>query len=247
METGLGRLGFGVAELPTALAAVDANPAVRIEGISSHFASVEEQDLGYTARQLAAFERATSQVNRSLIRHIAATAAVLQLPETHLDMVRAGIGIYGLWPSEGVRQAVAALHPSIQLQPALSWRARLVHVKRVQAGTSVGYGRTHAVAEPTTVGVLPVGYADGYDRGLSNRGQVVIRGQRCPIIGRVAMNMTMVDLTSVSQVAVGDVVTLIGSDDRASISADELAEWAETINYEIVTRIPAHIPRRYES
>ena len=260
VETGLGRLGFYANELPAIVERIQRNPALKLEGISSHFASVEEQDMGYTRSQLQEFDRAAAAIQfqdltmnpdpgtglpSGLIRHIAATAAFLQLPESHYDMVRSGIGIYGLWPSADVQTAMVHLRPEIVLTPALSWRTRLVHLKTIPAGMSIGYGRTHTAQRDTVVGVIPVGYADGYDRGLSNKADVLIRGQRCKILGRVAMNMCMVDCSLVSGAKVDDVVTLIGRDGSDEITADDVATWGETINYEIVARIPREMPRHF--
>lgn len=247
IETGLGRLGFDPRDIPSIVHTVRQLPSVTLEGMSSHLASVEEQDLAFARQQLRIFREATDHSGDGIMRHIAATAALLQLPESHLDLVRSGIGVYGLWPSDDVRTAVGRFHPSVKLQPALSWRARLIQVKAGTSGTSVGYGRTHHLDRDTRIGVISVGYADGYDRKLSNRAQVLIRGCRVPVIGRVAMNMCTVDLSSVPQVKVGEVVTLIGRDGSKEITADDLATWAETINYEVVARIPEHVSRRYMS
>ena len=245
VETGLGRLGFVASNVPAMVDQIRSLTNVELEGVSSHFASVEEQDLAYTQRQVDELLRATDGLGSTVIRHIAATAAILQLPTSHFDLVRAGIGIYGLWPSEGVSRAVEQTNPAIRLIPALSWQTRLVQTKIVESDQSIGYGRTHRVTTGTIVGVLPIGYADGYDRRLSNTADVLIRSRRVPVIGRVAMNMCMVNLSTIPDARVGDIATLIGRDGDEEITADDLALWGDTINYEIVTRIPNHVHRNY--
>jgi len=245
VETGLGRLGFAPVDIAKVVRTIQENPSLKLEGTASHFASLEEQDIDYTNQQVQMFETATAQAGLGLLRHMAATAAIIQLPASHFDLVRAGIGIYGLWPSDGVQQAARILHPNLVLKPALSLRAKLVQTKVVSAGMTVGYGRTHHVTSDMKVGVVAIGYADGYDRGLSNRASVLLNGQRCPVIGRVAMNMCMIDCSAVTNAQLGDQVTLIGRDGEDVITADEVAGWADTINYEIVTRIPASLPRLY--
>ncbi|HZV76866.1 MAG TPA: alanine racemase [Candidatus Babeliales bacterium] len=250
INTDLNRLGFEPHELVDALEDLLQMPEIQVAGIFSHLASAEELDSPYTMHQLAALERALGQAKPLLdrrgltpIRHIAASAAAMLWPQTHLDLVRFGIALYGLMPS---RQTREALGPApIALRPALSYHSRLVVTRKIVAGASVGYGGAFHAPRDMRIGVVPAGYADGIPRALSNRGAFVVEGALCPIVGRVAMNMTEVDLTAAPQARVGSVVTLIGQDGTASVGADDWATWADTINYEIVARLPAELPREY--
>ena len=164
-------------------------------------------------------------------------------PWTRLDMVRFGIALYGLMPSPQTAEALAPQPPD--LRPALTYSSELVVIRTVAAGASVGYGGTFHAPREMRIGVLPAGYADGIPRALSNRGAFAVNGALCPIVGRVAMNMTQIDLTDAPRARVGSTVTLIGRDGDATVSADDWAQWAETINYEIVTRLPSEVPRVY--
>jgi len=251
VNTGLNRLGIEPGELPAALALYAQHAsAVNVDGIFSHLAAAEELDSPFTTMQL---ERFTDNVDDRVLagfppdaqplRHIAASAAAMLWPQTRLDMVRCGIALYGLWPSAQTREAVR--NGDLALQPALSFRSQLISIRRIDAGSPVGYGGSYHAPRETRIGVVPVGYADGVPRALSNRATVLVAGKRCPIVGRVAMNMTTIDLAAAPDAAVGDPVTLIGSDGEASVTADDWALAAETINYEIVTRLPAHLPRNY--
>ncbi len=247
IETGLTRLGIDPLRAAPALAAYAGEPALRLEGAYTHLAAVEELESSYTLLQLRRFEDALRPVAALLAeqgtkRHAAASAAAMLFPRARLDLVRVGIAAYGLWPSAQTR---AALVQPLVLEPVLAWRAPLVLVRDVPAGTPVGYGCTFTTVRPSRIGVLPIGYAEGIPRAVSNRGQVLVGGVRVPIVGRVCMNMTFVDVTDVPDAHAGQAATLIGPDGDAAISADEWADWADTINYEIVARLPAEIPRIY--
>lgn len=250
VNTDLNRLGFEPHELADALEEFLRLPEIELTGIFSHLASAEELDSPYTMHQLEAFERALSTVSPLLerrdvrpLRHIAASAAAMLWPQTRLDMSRFGIALYGLWPSDQTRDAMKAT--PLDLQPALSYRSQLVVVRTVPAGASVGYGGSFHASHDMRIGVVPAGYADGIPRLLSNRGTFLVDGARCPVVGRVAMNMTQIDLTAAPGAHVGSTVTLIGTDGSESVTADDWARWAETINYEIVTRLPSELPRDY--
>jgi alanine racemase len=159
-------------------------------------------------------------------------------------MLRVGIGAYGLWPSKETRVSVSGRPGgAVVLEPAMTWKARISEVKDVPAGVTVGYGRTFKTARPTRLGVLPVGYANGYDRGLSNRAHVLVRGRQAKVAGRVMMNMTVVDLTDVPGAARGDEAVLLGRSGDEAVTAEALAGWLDTINYEVVTRAEPHGPR----
>ncbi len=252
VNTDLNRLGFEPHELVDAVEELLRLPEISIAGIFSHLASAEELDSPYTMRQLNAFERALVQAKPLLdgrgvapIRHIAASAAAMLWPQTRLDMARFGIALYGLWPSRATKEAMAAA--PLDLRPALSYHSQVVAERAIPAGSAVGYGGSFHAPRDMRIGVVPVGYADGVPRALSNRGAFLVRGAPCAIVGRVAMNMTEIDLTYAPDARVGSPVTLIGSDGYAAVTADDWAEWAGTINYEIVTRLPAGLPREYST
>ena len=179
------------------------------------------------------------------IKHIAATAAAIVFPESLGSLIRMGIGLYGLWPSKETYLScrLRKRKPFI-LKPVLSWRARIAQIRRLPKGAFIGYGCTYRTTRPTRLAVIPVGYADGYDRGLSNAAHVLLRGKRAAVRGRIAMNFFTADVTDIPGAAAGDVVTLIGRDGRETVSAEALAALAGTIGYEILARLNPAIPRR---
>ena len=250
VNTDLNRLGLEPGALPAAVEALLAMRDLRVAGIFSHLASAEEMDSPYTMHQLRAFEDALAHSKPLLaqgrvapLRHIAASAAAMLWPATRLDMVRFGIALYGLWPSPQTREALGTGAPD--LRPALSYRSQIVAVRSIAAGASVGYGGSFHAPREMRVGVVAAGYADGVPRALSNRGAFLANGAVCPIVGRVAMNVTQIDLTRAPEARPGSTVTLLGRDGDAEIRADDWASWCDTINYEIVTRLPAELRRDY--
>ena len=243
IDTGVARLGMSVADAPERIARYAADPSLDLVAAFSHLAAAEELDSTFTHEQLAAFATATTGLRAGAERHIAATAAAMLWPETRLDSVRAGIGIYGLWPSPETEKIMR--ERGFALQPALSWQSELVLIRDVPAHTPVGYGCSFHTKRPSRIGVLPIGYAEGIPRNTGDRGSVLIDGYKCRIVGRVCMNMTFVDCTDAPGAVPGSTVTLIGTDGAASIGADEFAAATGTINYEIVARLPASIPRTY--
>jgi alanine racemase len=250
VNTDLNRLGVEPDELSDAVERLGGIAEIELGGVFSHLAAAEEIDSPYTMHQLAAFERALLAVQPLLdrsglapIRHIAASAAAMLWPQTHLDMARFGIALYGLMPSPQTSAAIK--ERPLDLRPALSYVSELIVVRAVAAGASVGYGGSFHAPREMRVGVVPAGYADGVPRALSNRGAFVVDGALCPIVGRVAMNMTQIDLSNAPSAHVGSAVTLIGREGESSVSADDWAAWSETINYEIVTRLPSDLPREY--
>jgi alanine racemase len=247
VDTGVTRLGLEPPRAASALEAYGRDLGLRLRGVYTHLAAAEELESQFTLQQLATFEAALAPIDaklraRGVLRHAAATAAAILFPKLRLDFVRVGIGLYGIWPSP---ETEAAANGVLELEPALSWTSELVVVREVEAGRSIGYGCTFRTARASRIGVVPIGYAEGVPRALSNRGAMLVNGQRVPIVGRVCMNMTFLDVTDVPQAQPGSRVTLIGRDGTASISANELGEWADTIGYEIVARLPEAIPRRY--
>jgi alanine racemase len=209
----------------------------------THFAEADAENSGYTEEQVARFEDAAQDLRAAglqfPVRHAANSAALLRFPGARLDLVRPGIMLYGCHPCARRRADDPVLVPALRLRTAISQIADL------PAGSSVSYGRTFVAPRDMRIGTLPIGYADGLPRLLSGRGQAVIRGRRAPIIGRVCMDMTMVDLTPLPEACVGDEAVLIGRQESEEISADEVAELAGTISYEILCRIGPRVPRVY--
>jgi alanine racemase len=250
LDTGLGREGFTVDEVPAALGWI-APDAIEVAGVLSHFSNTEDvTEQSYASQQLAAFDEGARRVTRALglpatlQRHIAASAAALLLPAARHDVVRMGISLYGLWPSSETRLSARALLGRVpELRPVLSWRCRSQLTKWLAAGSYVGYGCTWRCPSPTRIAVLPLGYYDGYPRLLSSRAHALVNGQRCPVLGRVMMNHVVIDVTRAAQSDAPVTATLLGRDGDEQVSADQLAVWAQTINYEIVTRIGAHLRR----
>lgn len=249
VETGTHRQGVPAAELLAFARRIRRRPELVLEGLSSHFANIEDTtDHSVPRRQLAAFEAALGGLAKAGIavpvRHMSCTAAAILFPRTHFDLVRVGIGLYGLWPSKETYLSCALdRRELLTLEPALSWKARVAQVKRVAKGAAVGYGCTFRTTRRTTLAVLPVGYADGYDRGLSNAASVLVRGQRAPLRGRVAMNFIAADVTDIPGAEAEDEAVLIGAGGRERITAEQLAGLAGTIAYEIVARISPFVPR----
>jgi alanine racemase len=248
IDTGVTRLGLDRDRAPAALASYLGDPDLALRGAFTHLAAAEELESTFTLRQLERFESALEPLRailaeRGVIRHAAASAAGMLFPKLRLDLVRAGIALYGIWPSEETRCAVSAS----LLEPVLTWTTELVVVRPVEAGRPVGYGCSFRTTRASRIGVLPIGYAEGLPRALSNAGQVLVGGRRVPIVGRVCMNMAFVDVTDVPEAAPGMPVTLLGRDGDAQIDPNELAAAAGTIGYELVARLPAEVPRFYES
>lgn len=241
IDTGMERIGVHWYSAEKLLEASLTFANVEVAGIYSHFANSDDADLTLAREQLARFlEVLEFYPKRGLpppLRHIANSGGILQLPESHLDLVRPGIMLYGVYPSKEVRQTVA-------LQPALNWKSQVVFFKVVQPGRPISYGGTWRSDHQVRVVTVPVGYGDGYFRGLSNRGAVLIRGQRHPIVGRVCMDQFMVNLEWGTAYN-GDAVTIIGSDGNETISVQEVADAAGTIAYEVLTNINARVPRVY--
>jgi len=245
LDTGMGRLGFPVhhGEDPTPeLAELMRLPGLDTEGIFTHFAVSEYADSAYTQKQFADFvaisgklETITGQKFR--IRHCANSGAMLNYKEMHLDMVRAGIALYGLYPGGDTPQC------GVRLRPAMSLRTRIVQVRDAKADWSVSYGRTYTTDKPRRIAVLPIGYADGLHRVLSGKLDVLVHGRRAPQIGRICMDMCMIDVTEIPDAAAGDVATIFGNDGPSFISVDEVAEKADTISYEMLCALSPRIPR----
>jgi alanine racemase len=238
VDTGMGRLGVrpqdavGFTELAMSL------PHLEVEGIFSHLACADASDLASARSQIAVFQECCMRLEAKghrLTKHIANTAAILALPESHLDMVRLGLGLYGMYPAPHMKSLV-------KLHPAMSVRSQLSYVKWVEDKTPIGYGWTYRAAGQRQIATVPIGYADGYSRRLSNLGHALVAGQRVPLVGRVCMDQCMFDVTGVAA-KTGDEITLLGSSGQDEISVDEVAAWMGTINYEVTCGISRRVAR----
>ena len=243
VDTGMGRLGLRVDEAAEAIMEIDNLPGVEVEGVFTHFAVSDEADKTYTKGQFEKYMRVIEELgDRGFdvsVKHVSNSAAIIDLPEYSLDMVRPGTMLYGLYPSPHVD------HKRVHLLPAMALKAKVSHVKTVPPGTGLSYGLTHSTEGESRIATLPVGYADGYSRGLSNVGEVTIDGRRAPIVGRVCMDQCMVDVTDTRQVKVGDTVTLFGDGSDGTPTVEEVAGWLSTIADEVTCRIGRRVPRVY--
>lgn len=245
IDTGTSRLGVLPNEALKFIKQILTLPNIKIQGLFSHFAASEENN-EFTQNQLECFNQIIAVLEKENIhvpiKHFACSAASLTTPKSDFDLIRLGIGMYGLWPSKKVAKETKKTY-NIHLMPVMSFKVKIVQIKEVLAGSSIGYGCTYKASKNAKIAVLPVGYFEGYSRGLSNKAEVLIAGIRCPIRGRVCMNLLMVEVTGIPKVKVGDEAVLIGKQGGEEITADELAELTHTINYEVVTRINSVIPR----
>jgi alanine racemase len=244
VETGMGRLGFSPAELPPLFDEVVLRGPLQVEGLMTHLADADGKDSSVTERQLETFCAVLSQIRQRGIPlpfvHTANSAAIVRFPNTHFSLVRPGIMLYGY-------HTLPDTVPAPDLRPVLSLRTTVLQLRTIPQGGTVSYNGTFVATRPTRIAVLPIGYADGYSRRLSHRGSVLIHGHRAPIIGLVCMDMTMVDVTDIPPVHIGEAVTLIGQQGEESIWANEVAGWIGTISYEVLCGIGSRVPRIYES
>ena len=240
VDTGMGRLGFLAADAEQWIGAIKQTKSLQIEGVFSHFSHAESVQGDYTRKQLTIFQLVVEQLRSASLLpplvHLANSAATITLPEGYFDMVRPGLMLYGVYPSADMREQIA-------LKPVLSWKTKILQLKKVPSGASISYGQTFITQRESLIATLPLGYADGYPRLLSNRGAALVRGERAPLAGRVCMDLTMVDVTDIRNVRQGDEVVLLGRQGGAEITADEIAAWSDTISYEILTSIGARVPR----
>lgn len=242
VDTGLGRYGCLPEEFLPLAKAIQKLPHLRLEGLMTHFADADAPDLAFAKEQLARFKAVRRQADENGLRfdivHAANSAATLALPEARFDMVRVGIVLSGNLPSPRLKDI-------INLRPALTLRTRLARVYQAQPGDTVGYGRTWAAQRETPVGLISVGYADGYSRALSNRAEVLAHGRRCAVIGRVSMDQAGIDLSEAPFANEGDEVVLIGKQGDEEITVDDLARWEGTISHEVLCGLSKRVPRRY--
>ena len=256
VDTGMGRLGIlpdclrlseydrkGKDSSVSEVKSISRLNMLEIEGIYTHFATADNSDGFYAGKQFKIFMDFLNQLRiigmEIPVTHAANSAAIINMPETHLDMVRAGISIYGLYSSEGVNRNI------IKLKPAMELKTKVIHLKKVPAGFKVSYGITYETEKPTTIATVPIGYADGLNRLLSSKGRMLVCGHSAPIVGRVCMDMTMLDVGNISEIATGEEVVVFGKQDNASITIDEIASSINTINYEVVSTIMERLPRIY--
>ncbi|MEJ2154294.1 MAG: alanine racemase [Desulfobacteraceae bacterium] len=252
VDSGMGRLGVPCDALQLDLVQNPAEeikailrlPGLDFQGLCTHFATADHGDKTFANRQFKRFQALVAELEADgveiPVKHAANSGAIIDMPETHLDMARAGISLYGLNPSDEVDLG------RIDLRPALTLKARIIHLKTVPAGTRISYGGTWQPSFATTIATIPVGYGDGYSRRLSNQGQMLVNGKRAPIVGRVCMDLTMLDVGHIENVRMGDEAVLIGRQGEAEISADEIAGLLGTINYEVVTALMARVERVYK-
>ncbi len=244
VDTGMSRIGFQVTpESADTVARISKLPNIMIEGIFTHFARADESSKAPAYEQFKQFEKMIAMVEEKGVqiplKHCSNSAGIVEIPECNMDMVRAGITLYGLWPSEEVDKT------KISLKPVMSLRSRVAYVKELLPGRQISYGGTFTVKKKMTVATVPVGYGDGYARGLSNKGWVLIKGQKAPICGRVCMDQCMVDVTDIPGVKIGDTVTLLGKDADEKITMEQLGELSGRFNYEFACLITPRVPRIY--
>jgi alanine racemase len=244
VDTGMGRLGLPASATDSWLSKLARLTALRFDGLCSHFADAESEEEGYTRHQLRSFTSVIERLRRAglcpPLIHMALSAAVITLPGSYFSMVRPGLVLYGVHPTPATARRMA-------LKPVLSWKSGILQLKSLPKGSSISYGRTYVTKRPSQIATLPVGYADGYHRLLSNRAAVLVRGRRAPVVGRVCMDLTMIDVTDIRGVKQGDEAVLLGSQGKETITAEEMAAWAETISYEVFTSISARVPRVHYS
>ena len=244
LDTGMSRIGFAITkESKEIIEQIARLPGIEIKGCFSHFARMDEKDKTKANEQFAKFTKMVNALEKDGvdlgIRHISNSAGIMEAPEVQMDMVRNGICLYGLYPSEEVQKE------RLPLKPAMELKAYVSYVKTLEPGVEIGYGGTYTTTKKTRVATIPVGYADGYSRCLSGKGSVLIHGKKAPILGRVCMDQFMVDITDIDNVCVGDRVTLFGKDGDSCITIEEISAMAHSFNYEFVCDIGKRIPRVY--
>lgn len=241
VDTGMGRKGVRAEQAPEVAAAVAALPHLRLVGLMTHFAEADDPDSGFTETQIRLFRDVIAQLSERGIRpemiHAANSAGLIHFPESHFSMVRPGIALYGARPNERSGEIV-------DLRPVMSFRTKVAQLRELPAGATISYGRTYRLDRAARIATLPVGYSDGLLRSLSNRGEVLIGGRRHPIVGRVTMNLINVRIAHQTPVRVGDEAVLLGSQGTEAITAEEMAAWAGTISYEVLTSLGGSAHRK---
>lgn len=242
LDTGMGRIGFLPKKLLEVFKKVKNLENIKIEGVFSHLARADEKNKEFASQQLAKFKAVINKIEAAgfkiPIKHLANSAAVIDLPEFSMDMVRPGIMLYGLLPSKDLQK-------DVDLKPVLSFKTKIVQLRNLPAGVAVSYGSTYKTKSTEKIAVLPIGYKDGYPRLLSNRGEVLINGERAPIRGRVCMGQTIVSVEHLKNLAIGEEVVLIGEQNQEEITASEIAKLTSTISYEIVCNLDCRLEKKY--
>ncbi|MDW7672991.1 MAG: alanine racemase [Bacillota bacterium] len=243
VDTGMGRLGFLEHQLEELVSATKL-PGLQVEGVFTHFATADEADKSYTLAQLNLFNRQLTELDKIGLKppivHAANSAGIIQYPDSHFNLVRPGLMLYGMYPSNQVDQN------NVSIRPAMSFKAKVAHVKKVAKDTSISYGCTYQAPKNSVIATLPLGYADGYSRLLSNKGKVLINGHLARVVGRVCMDQIIVDVTQIPDVKVGAEVVLFGySSEGHWLPIEEIAALAGTINYELVCKVSYRVPRIY--
>ena len=244
IDTGMSRIGFQVNdETANVIYDISKLPNIRIEGLFTHFANADEEDKTLTLKQMEFFQQMTQMLEEKgiqiPIKHCSNSAGIVDIPDANMNMVRAGIILYGLWPSDEVN------HRNIDLQPVMSLKSHISYIKDLDAGRRISYGGTYITPEKQRIATIPVGYGDGYARSLSNNGYVLVRGQRAPICGRICMDQFMIDVSHIEGARVGDTVTLLGEDGNEKITMEELGNLSQRFNYEFACLITPRVPRVY--
>jgi alanine racemase len=250
LDSGMGRLGAAPEELPQVCDALKSSPHLKVEGFSTHIASSEVLDAPSVGEQLKVFEDERRTLREygfdPPLVHAANTSALISHHESWNTMVRPGLALYGYYlPFERAGRTVSGSGLRLSVKPVLTWKTRILSIRQMRAGQPLGYGGTYVTKAPSRIAVLPVGYADGLNRGLSSGGRVIVREHYAPIVGRISMDLTLVDVTGIPGVNVADEVVLLGSSDSLTVDAREHAELAHTIPYEILCAISKRVPRRY--
>lgn len=246
LDAGLGREGLLAADVEVFINCLKKSPHVRLEGVYAHFANIEDtSDFSYSQQQIESFEKSWHHWMAAgfgtVTRHLSASSAMMVYENTaHNTLVRPGIATYGLWPSSDIERRFSG---QFSLQPVLRWVSHIAEIKELPAGHPIGYGLTYYTTRVTKIALIPQGYSDGFDRGFSNTGRVLIHGEFCPVLGRIAMNMFVVDVTNINNVCVEDEVVLLGHQGKKRITAEDMASQLGTINYEIIARLSPLLPR----
>jgi alanine racemase len=243
VDTGMGRLGFLFEEALDAIKTIYSLPNIIVEGIFTHLSTAEEPDPTYTQYQIKLFRDLMNDLAGYLdplpMFHMSNSAAVIQHPNTYFDMVRVGITLYGVAP-------VSALQKRLPIYPLLSFKTRVIHIKKARKGSSLSYGRSYICTSDKVIAIIPVGYSDGLARCMSGKIHVLIKGVKVPVVGTVCMDMTLIDITGLEDIKIGDEVVLIGSQGKESITAHDWAAWQDTIPYEVLCAIGLRVTRIYQ-
>ncbi|MCI0469733.1 MAG: alanine racemase, partial [Nitrospirae bacterium] len=244
LDTGMGRTGFSVDMVQGVLKIAEMR-GINVDGVMSHFSEADLMDTAFAKKQISLFSSVKHELTKAGLAvrlfHMSNSAAVISLPDSHFDAVRPGLMLYGCDPIQSIEQKKS----TAELLPIMSLKTKILAVRKLAANSPISYGRTFITKRESIVGILPIGYADGFNRGFSNNAEVIVNGKRAPVIGRICMDLTMIDLTDIQHVEDGDIVTIIGKDGGEGIGAAELAARAGTISYEILASLGSRANRRY--